>query len=81
MGRLRSLLSLGILLSAVMAQPLNVDDSGTGFQGPPPALQDDFSFELKTSPGRIALRTILQPAPGTPPAPDAAKPALDLKTS
>src|SRR5204863_1783019 len=51
----------------VMAQPLNVDDSGTGFQGPPPALQDDFSCELKTSPGRIGLRTILQPAPGTPP--------------
>jgi len=54
----------------VMAQPMNVDDSGFGFPvpgGPPPPLQDDFSFELKTAPGRIALRAIVQPAPGTPP--------------
>jgi len=51
----------------VMAQSLNLDDIGIGAQGPPPTLQDDFSFELKTAPGRIALRAIVQPAPGTPP--------------
>src|SRR5205823_320266 len=50
----------------VMAQALNLDDSSIGFPvapGPPPALQDDFSFELKVTPGRIGLRTIVQ-APG-----------------
>jgi hypothetical protein len=54
----------------VMAQPLNVDDGGIGFPngGPPfPTLQDDFSFELKTAPGRMALRAVIQQAPGTPP--------------
>lgn len=52
----------------VMAQPLNIDDSGIGFPvggGPPPALGDDLSFELKTTPGRIALRAIVPPVPGT----------------
>jgi protocatechuate 3,4-dioxygenase beta subunit len=52
----------------VMAQALNLDDS-IGFPvapGPPPALQDDFSFELKINPGRIGLRTTVQAAPGTP---------------
>lgn len=53
----------------VMAQPLSVDDS-IGFPGgggPPPALQDDFSFELKTAPGRMALRAVIQQVPGAPP--------------
>jgi hypothetical protein len=51
----------------VLAQPLDPDDS-LGFPGgggPPPTLQADFSFELKTMPGRIALRAILPPAAGT----------------
>ena len=52
-----------------MAQALNLDDSSIGFPvapGPPPALHDDFSFELKTTPGRIGLRATVQPVPGTP---------------
>jgi protocatechuate 3,4-dioxygenase beta subunit len=52
----------------VMAQALNPDDT-IGFPaapGPPPTLQDDFSFELKINPGRIGLRTTVQAAPGTP---------------
>jgi hypothetical protein len=50
----------------VIAQPFNMDDDGVGFQGPqgpPPALQDDFSFELKATPGRVALRAVVQSAP------------------
>jgi hypothetical protein len=54
----------------VLAQPMNLDDSGIGFpgpQGPPPSLQDDFSFEVKVTPGRIALRAMVLPSAGTPP--------------
>jgi hypothetical protein len=54
----------------VMVQSLNVDDNGIGFPNgaPPfPTLHDDFSFELKTAPGRMALRAVIQQVPGTPP--------------
>lgn len=53
----------------VMAQPLNLDDSAIGFPGAggfAPVLQQDFSFELKTTPGRMGLRAVIQPGPGGP---------------
>jgi hypothetical protein len=52
----------------VTAQALNLDDiiGFPGAPGPPPALQDDFSFELKATPGRIGLQAIVQAGPDTP---------------
>jgi hypothetical protein len=49
----------------VVVQSLGVDDGllGVGVSnGPPPALADDFTFEIKTVPGRMGLRVV---APGT----------------
>jgi hypothetical protein len=54
----------------VVWQPLNPDDMGIGIApGSTPAVQDDLTFELKTAPGRIALRVIILPS--TPPTPSA----------
>jgi hypothetical protein len=54
----------------VTAERLNQDDLATGIAGrvagPPPTLQDDFTFQLKTAPGRIGLRAIIPPAPNSP---------------
>ena len=49
----------------VMAQALNVDDMSIGFPGAggPGTLADDFTFELKVPPGRVALRAMVQSAP------------------
>jgi hypothetical protein len=52
----------------VMAQPLNPDDTWIGLPGnggPPQALREDFSFELKSIPGRIGLRAVVPPGPGS----------------
>jgi hypothetical protein len=50
----------------VVWQRLNPDDMGIGIvSGSTPAVQDDLTFELKTAPGRIALRVIAPPS--TPP--------------
>ena len=49
----------------VVAQAVNVDDFaaiGVGAGGPARPVKDDFSFELKTAPGRIGLVAIVQPA-------------------
>ena len=49
----------------VVAQAVNPDDFagiGVGAGGPPKPVKDDFTFELKTAPGRIALAAIIQQA-------------------
>ena len=49
----------------VVAQAVNSDDFagiGVGAGGPPRPVKDDFTFELKTAPGRIGLIAIVQPA-------------------
>jgi protocatechuate 3,4-dioxygenase beta subunit len=44
-------------------QALNPDDMGIGGAGgPAPPVQEDLTFELKTAPGRIALRVIVTPS-------------------
>jgi protocatechuate 3,4-dioxygenase beta subunit len=51
----------------VVAQAVNPDDFaglGIGAGGPPP-VKDDFTFELKTAPGRIGLVPIVQQASNT----------------
>jgi hypothetical protein len=63
----------------VMAQPLNPDDNGIGLPGgggPPPPLKEDFSFELKTIPGRTGLRAVVPPGPGSQNAQNAQTPWL-----
>jgi hypothetical protein len=51
----------------VVAQTVNPDDfAGLGARaGGPPPLKDDFTFELKTAPGRIGLVPIVQQASNT----------------
>jgi protocatechuate 3,4-dioxygenase beta subunit len=47
----------------VVAQAINADDFagiGVGAGGPPRPVKDDFTFELKTAPGRIGLISIVQ---------------------
>jgi protocatechuate 3,4-dioxygenase beta subunit len=47
----------------VVAQAVNGDDFagiGVGAGGPPRPVNDDFTFELKTAPGRVALVSIIQ---------------------
>ncbi len=49
----------------VVAQAVNSDDFagiGVGAGGPSRPVKDDFTFELKTAPGRIGLIAIIQPA-------------------
>ena len=49
----------------VVAQAVNSDDFagiGVGAGGPPRPVKDDFTFELKTAPGRIGLVAIVQAA-------------------
>jgi hypothetical protein len=44
----------------IMWQALNPDDMSVGFAGGPASpVQDDLAFELKTPPGRMALRVII----------------------
>ncbi|HET9832580.1 MAG TPA: carboxypeptidase regulatory-like domain-containing protein [Vicinamibacterales bacterium] len=50
----------------VFAQSLGIDDTLLGSGGGPSQLRDDFTFELKTLPGRIALRAAVPIAPDTP---------------
>jgi len=52
----------------VVAQAVNADDFagiGVGAGGPPRPVKDDFTFELKTPPGRIGLAAIIQQASST----------------
>jgi protocatechuate 3,4-dioxygenase beta subunit len=52
----------------VVAQAVNGDDFagiGVGAGGPPKPVKDDFTFELKTAPGRIGLAAIIQQASNT----------------
>jgi hypothetical protein len=52
----------------VVWQALNPDDIGIGVAGgPAPTVQDGLTFELKTAPGRIALRVIVAPLTPTTP--------------
>jgi len=49
----------------VVAQAVNGDDYagiGVGAGGPPRPVKDDFTFELKTPPGRIGLLAVIQAA-------------------
>jgi hypothetical protein len=47
----------------VLAQPLGTDDSLLGGGGLPSPLHDDFTFENKTFPGRVALRAVVPITP------------------
>ena len=47
----------------ILAQPLGTDDSLLGGGGLPSPLHDDFTFENKTFPGRVALRAVVPITP------------------
>jgi protocatechuate 3,4-dioxygenase beta subunit len=49
----------------ILTQSLGLDDGmlGLGTSGPPPPLADDFTFEVKTPPGRLGLRTAVPLGP------------------
>jgi len=50
----------------VLTQSLGVDDGllGLGLNGPPPPLADDYTFEVRTFPGRVGLRAAVPSGPG-----------------
>ena len=54
----------------IVGQALSPDDAAMGVGGAPgrpsPTVQDDFTFELKTAAGRIALRAIIPSTSATP---------------
>jgi hypothetical protein len=56
----------------ISAQPVNPQES-IGVGGTPPVVHDDFTFELRASPGETILRTVVgapgPPAANVPPAP------------
>ena len=57
--------SLNPSMIRVVARAVNPDDFagiGVGAGGPSRPVKDDFTFELKTAPGRIGLIAIVQPA-------------------
>jgi len=57
--------SLNPSMIRVVARAVNPDDFagiGVGTGGPSRPVKDDFTFELKTAPGRIGLIAIVQPA-------------------
>jgi protocatechuate 3,4-dioxygenase beta subunit len=50
----------------VLTQSLALDDGllGLGLNGPPPPLADDYTFEVRTFPGRVGLRAAVPSGPG-----------------
>ena len=50
----------------VLVQPLGTDDNLFGGGGPPSPLHDDFTFDIKTLPGRVALRASVPTTPDAP---------------
>jgi len=49
-----------------LVQPLDPDAMGISGAGTPPAVRDDFTFELKANPGRIALSVLATATPAAP---------------
>jgi hypothetical protein len=54
----------------IVGQALSPDDAAMGVGGAPgrpaPPVQDDFTFELKTAAGRVALRAVIPSTPAMP---------------